>query len=182
MVNQEARAEAHENLPHPNQPLSLDGHGILRFKENKIVNYILENGGIDLNQIACVPFSQEDREQFAQLIGYSLGGFGELPYVSDKAYYTAQKEYDNRVAKKDKTKSTIDQREPNIIVECDRVKIGCSDRDDDDDFGNISPDFPPKKDAKNVSAALMGVDTEDLLKKLVEELGKDQIQIWLDEQ
>jgi len=29
-------------------------------------------------------FSQEDREQFAQLIGYSLSGFGELSYVSDE--------------------------------------------------------------------------------------------------
>ena len=29
-----------------------------------------------------MPFSDEDREQFAQLIGYSVSGFGELSYAS----------------------------------------------------------------------------------------------------
>jgi hypothetical protein len=39
-----------------------------------------------------IPFSNGDREQFAQLIGYSVGGFGDLSYVSDEAYLVARAE------------------------------------------------------------------------------------------
>jgi hypothetical protein len=33
-----------------------------------------------------MPFDREDWEQFAQLIGYSLDGFGELSYVSQETH------------------------------------------------------------------------------------------------
>lgn len=69
----------------------------MRFKANAIVRHLLDNGGIDLNAIAMLSFSQEDREQFAQLIGYSLSGFGELSYVSDETYNAADKSVDHRV-------------------------------------------------------------------------------------
>jgi len=75
----------------PNQPLVRDAHGTVRFQENAIVRYILDAGGIDMNGIALMPFSREDREQFAQLIGYSVCGFGELPYVSDDAWDRAKR-------------------------------------------------------------------------------------------
>lgn len=75
----------------PLQPIIKDEHGTLRFKKNEIVDYLLENGGIDLNEIARMPFNNDDREQFASLIGYSLGGFSELGYVSDEAYESAIK-------------------------------------------------------------------------------------------
>lgn len=75
----------------PLQPLYTDEHGTLRFKENAIVRYLLDNGGIDMNDLAMLPFDNEEREQFATLIGYSLGGFAELSYVSDEAYATAEK-------------------------------------------------------------------------------------------
>lgn len=84
-------------MKHPIQPLDLDEHGTLRFKANAIVRHLLDNGGIDLNAIAMMEFSQEDREQFAQLIGYSLSGFGELSYVSDETYSAADKSVDHRV-------------------------------------------------------------------------------------
>lgn len=78
---------------HPLQPLALDSQGVLRFKENKIVSHLLEVGrqhGCGLNELACMNFSKEDREQFAQLIGYSLSGWGTLIYVSDETYAAAQ--------------------------------------------------------------------------------------------
>ncbi len=78
---------------HPIQPLLRDEHGTVRFKENAIVRYLLDNGGIDLNKLATLPFSQNDREQFAQLIGYSLSGFGDLSYVSDRTYEKAAKAF-----------------------------------------------------------------------------------------
>jgi hypothetical protein len=44
-----------------------------------------------MNTLATMTFSDDDRRQFAQLIGYSLSGYGELrSYVDDEAYATAQ--------------------------------------------------------------------------------------------
>lgn len=59
-----------------------------RFKENKIVSYCLDNE-TNMNELAMIDFTQEDREQFAQLIGYSVSGYGELDYVSDESYSKA---------------------------------------------------------------------------------------------
>lgn len=75
---------------HPIQHLAEDKNGTLRFKSNKIVEFILERGGFNMNDLAGMEFSQEDREQFAQLIGYSLSGYGELSYVSDESYNAAK--------------------------------------------------------------------------------------------
>jgi ethanolamine utilization cobalamin adenosyltransferase len=66
---------------HPIQPLIHDERGVLRFKENAIVKYLLDAGGIDMNMLAIMPFSQEDRIQFAQLIGYSHSGAADLSYM-----------------------------------------------------------------------------------------------------
>lgn len=71
---------------HPMQPI-IDG----RFKENKIVSYCLDNK-TDMNRIAMKDFTDDDRMQFAQLIGYSLGGYSDLSYVTDESYYRAEKE------------------------------------------------------------------------------------------
>lgn len=93
--------------PHPMQPVVNDEHGVLRFRENAIVRYIVDHaadvvhpgahaidpdtgrpyhqGKLDLNKIAMRDFSQEDREQFAQLMGYSVAGYHELSYVSDES-------------------------------------------------------------------------------------------------
>jgi hypothetical protein len=72
----------------PIQPIYKDHSGFYRFRENAIVKYLLDKGGIDLNAIARMDFTDEDREQFAQLIGYSLHGFAELSYVSNATYET----------------------------------------------------------------------------------------------
>lgn len=73
----------------PDQPLVDDEHGTRRFRQNAIVRYLLDNGGIDLNALAVLEFSAEDQMQFAQLIGYSLSGYGDLDYVTDEAYQRA---------------------------------------------------------------------------------------------
>lgn len=67
------------------QPIVNDG-GVMRFKANAIVRFLLDAGPFDMNRLALMPFTPEDREQFAQLIGYSVGGFGELPYVRDETW------------------------------------------------------------------------------------------------
>jgi hypothetical protein len=77
---------------HPIQPLIKDEHGVVRFKKNSIVRTLLDAGPFDMNKLSVMDFSDEDRMQFAQLIGYSLSGFSELSYVDDKTYELAEKQ------------------------------------------------------------------------------------------
>lgn len=70
--------------PQPMQPIVRDGKGVIRFQENAIVRTLIDyctNKGLSMNELALMNFRREDREQFAQLIGYSVSGFGELGYV-----------------------------------------------------------------------------------------------------
>ena len=79
----------------PMQPVTKDADGTLRFHENKIVRYLLDLARkhkiADLNSLAELPFPQEDREQFTQLIGYAISGYHELSYVSDASAEQASK-------------------------------------------------------------------------------------------
>lgn len=76
---------------HPIQPLETV-NGVIRFKPNAIVDCLLRTGKLTMNDLASMPFSDEDRQQFAQLIGYSLSGYGELrSYVDTDAYNLAAK-------------------------------------------------------------------------------------------
>ena len=70
--------------PHPRQPTYVDDAGVIRFKPNPIVRFLLDAGPFDLNQLAIMPWEQEDRRQLAQLIGYSVSGFLELSYSSSE--------------------------------------------------------------------------------------------------
>jgi biotin synthase-related radical SAM superfamily protein len=72
------------------QTIVRDDNGVLRFRQNAIVRYLLDAGHIDLNDIALRRFDDEDRAQLAQLIGYSLSGFSELSYVNDETYEQAE--------------------------------------------------------------------------------------------
>lgn len=69
--------------PFPDQPI-IDARGAIRFERNQIVDYLLDNGGLNLNDLAFIGFPQRDWEQFYQLIGYSLCGYHELSLVSDE--------------------------------------------------------------------------------------------------
>ncbi len=77
---------------HPLQPLERDKQGVIRFKQNAIVRYLLDAGPFDLNDLALMPFTNDDREQFAQLIGYSVSGFGDLDYVRRDVVEEADKQ------------------------------------------------------------------------------------------
>jgi hypothetical protein len=80
----------------PMQPLEIAADKVLRFKPNKLVQFLLDkNGKIDMNMLAGIDFPREDREQFAQLIGYSHSGFGELSYATDETYLAAAKMHEN---------------------------------------------------------------------------------------
>ena len=74
------------NARHPIQPFVTDEHGTVRFKDNAIIRYLFSHGKIDLNQIAMMDFTKEDRQQLAQLLGYSLDGYSDLSYVDEAAW------------------------------------------------------------------------------------------------
>ena len=80
---------------------------MLRFKENSLVRALLDHGqatGLGLNELArkfYAPEHADDWQQLAQLIGYSLSGYGELSYVSDDAYGTAATMADEGLNEKD---------------------------------------------------------------------------------
>jgi putative N-acetylmannosamine-6-phosphate epimerase len=69
------------------QPIVIAPDGIIRFKANAVVKWLLDQAEqgrmVNMNDIARQDFSDEDRSQFAQLIGYSVGGYNELSYVDD---------------------------------------------------------------------------------------------------
>jgi hypothetical protein len=93
---------------HPMQPVEWDEHGVIRFKRNRIVERLLEVAsahGFDLNQIAIEGargnFDDEDQRQLAQLIGYSVSGYGDLSYATR-----------NSVRRADRRAAALIKREP----------------------------------------------------------------------
>lgn len=82
--------------PYPMQPVVMVGE-VIRFRANPIVAKLLDHCSslpglqkLSLNELCDLGFSNEDFEQFAQLIGYSVSGFRGLSYVSDLAADRAQ--------------------------------------------------------------------------------------------
>lgn len=73
-----------KNVNHPDQAVVIDDKGVARFKSNEIVRFLLNHGPYDLNTISKMEFSDDDRNQFAQLIGCSVCEFGELSYAEDE--------------------------------------------------------------------------------------------------
>ncbi len=78
--------------PHPMQPLFKDEGGVVRFRENKVVAWLLDNGGVDMNRIALQCFADDERAHFAQLIGYSVDGYADRSYVDEDTYWKAHDE------------------------------------------------------------------------------------------
>ncbi len=70
----------------PMQPIVHDHQGVVRFQKNLVVDRLLMEAserGFNLNHLTCACYDapKSDWEQFAQLIGYSVSGFGDLPYA-----------------------------------------------------------------------------------------------------
>ncbi len=82
-------AEGEGMIKQPQQPIARDSDGVVRFHANQIVRFLLDAGPYDMNKLALMPFTKDDRSQFAQLIGYSVSGFGDLSYADKKAVAAA---------------------------------------------------------------------------------------------
>lgn len=65
-------------MKHPMQPVERDEVGTIRFKKNQIVRFLCDTSSDDLNRLSLMGFSREDWQQFYQLLGYSVSGFGDL--------------------------------------------------------------------------------------------------------
>lgn len=76
---------------HPMQKIHIAEDGVVRFVANPIVRYLLDKGPFDLNQLAKQGFSKADHDQLAQLIGYSVSGWGDLSFASKKRIRKADK-------------------------------------------------------------------------------------------
>jgi hypothetical protein len=78
---------------HPMQPIERAKDGVIRFKANAIVRWLVDSEQIDLNQISI--YCQEHRvpktdvEQFWQLLGYSVSGYRYLDFVRKATIATA---------------------------------------------------------------------------------------------
>ena len=80
------------NTKMPMQPVVVLDDGVSRFRVNPIVRFLLDAGPFDLNQVADLPgVTPEERSQFAQLIGYSVSGFGELSFADPEHVAQADK-------------------------------------------------------------------------------------------
>ena len=108
---------------HPMQPVVVDSSGVHRYKENKIVRWMLDQGTaanhFSLNTIAggyrdesgaVKEFPREDHEQLAQLIGYSVSGACDLSYMSDAVCNAALAESARIATARSKTKTTKNKR------------------------------------------------------------------------
>lgn len=62
-----------------------DQRGVVRFKPNAIVNWLVDTGRVSLNDIVENQppggWPVEDQEEFWQMINYSVGGYGDLSFI-----------------------------------------------------------------------------------------------------
>ena len=65
-------------MKHPMQKIKRADDGVIRFVKNDIICHLIENGSINLNDLAKMEFSKADHRQLAQLLGYSVSGYSQL--------------------------------------------------------------------------------------------------------
>ena len=77
------------------RPIEVAEDGKVRFKANAIVRWLVDNDKVSLNEIAArhaqgaPAFPQEDVDEFWQMLGYSVSGYGELSHVSEESVEAA---------------------------------------------------------------------------------------------
>lgn len=84
---------------HPMQPIVMVGD-VARFKQNAIIAWLADSGKLNMNEIAIIPFAKEDRNQLAQLLGYSVSGYGDLHYADPKIVAKADAKVEKMLNKK----------------------------------------------------------------------------------
>jgi hypothetical protein len=57
-----------------------------RFVENRIVTALLDSSSLDLNDLARMDFTNQERTQLLQLIGYSISGISCMDCVDNETF------------------------------------------------------------------------------------------------
>lgn len=100
-------------MRHPMQPVEDDGHGVIRFKENKLISFLLKECPYDLNKLHCKhadgDFNKGDYTQLMQLLGYSVSGYGGLSSSPKKSIKKADKRA-AKLAKQMRKEPTLKER------------------------------------------------------------------------
>lgn len=69
----------------PMQPIVIAEDGVARFQANRIIADLWKSGAFSLNDIGIKAaegaYTEAEQMQLAQLIGYSVSGFGDLSYA-----------------------------------------------------------------------------------------------------
>ncbi len=81
----------------PMQPIEMIDD-IVRFRPNAIVKRLSDENWINLNTIAKWDVPVEDREQFWQQLGYSVSGYGDLPFARPETIAKADAIADKLIA------------------------------------------------------------------------------------
>jgi hypothetical protein len=78
-------------MKHPLQAIVRANDGVIRFQGNVLVQHLLDSyaGGADALRRACPAADNGDWEHLDQLLGWSVAGFGDLPYVSPETVAAA---------------------------------------------------------------------------------------------
>lgn len=84
-MSEDENKSARETTKHPDQPKMIGADGVVCFKANPIVKLLLDSGPFSLETISLMPWSDEDKAHFSQLLGYSVHSWGDLSYVDNKA-------------------------------------------------------------------------------------------------
>lgn len=82
-----------ERKPIPMRPIVIAEDGVIRFQENKVVRLLVDRArerGYSLNELVRdLPEASPDWDEFYQLIGYSVSGYGDLSRVSPESVEAA---------------------------------------------------------------------------------------------
>lgn len=81
-------------MRHPDQPQEWDDEGVLRFKKNPLVRRMADRYGLNELAVDVRTATDDDWRQLAQLIGYSVSGWGSLSYVTDEDWNRVVRESD----------------------------------------------------------------------------------------
>ncbi len=82
--NMDAPAMAPPGDRVPVQPVVRGHDGVIRFRSNAIVRWLIDSQRVSLNEIATLPnVPREDMAQFWQMLGYSVSGYGDLSFALD---------------------------------------------------------------------------------------------------
>lgn len=137
----------------PQQPIIKDAQGVAHFRENAIIRALLKRDGRTLTQvIADGAYSQDDREQIVQLLGYPIA-----QYVEQYESLVGRPIEDDLRAKattaKAPKKSGYDPQPMQPVYETDQGTIRFRQNvivrelvDRDGERGRVYPQFPARSD------------------------------------